>query len=340
MTTMALPKCDLRFGRSSSIRFRLLQCAAVVATLQCCAMAQQAIDCSKADSPMERTICGDSALSSLDRELAGAFQQAIEKAGADSFAIRADERRWLADVSQECRRPACIRQAFETRISELKSQKVTPRGTFTIFRLTKISAAYDFVVRVLAHDPEGLDDRIEGPAEVLVLRKGSIVPLQTIILENIFVNFADGKPLINIGPLYQGFINVGDFNFDGQEDFAIQDGNEGSNSQPTYSVFLYSTKRRQFILSHSLSELTHDGRGLFGLDEKKKHLIVMSSSGCCHHESTEYKVQHGAPIPVSRVIADGTKDKEYLFVSHETYVSGGWHEDTTKRMPVVAYSSL
>ena len=193
---------------------------------------------------------------------------------------------------------------------------------------------------MLAHAPVGLDGYIEGPAEVLVLQKGSIVPLQIITMENIFVNFADGKPLINIGPLYQGFVNVGDFNFDGQEDLAIQDGNDGSSSQPTYSVFLYSTKRKQFILNHPLSELTHDGRGLFSLGAKKKHLIVLSKSGCCHHESTEYKVQHGAPIPVSRVIAEGTADKDYLIVSHETYVSGGWHKDTTKRLPVVAYSSL
>src|SRR6202790_1816665 len=135
MTTMVVPKRDLRFGRSGSIRFRLLQCAAVVVTLQYCAMAQQTTDCIKADSPMERTICGDSALRSLDRELAEAFQQAIAKAGADAFAIRLDERRWLANVSQECRRAACIRQAFEIRISELRSQRVTPRGTFTIFRL-------------------------------------------------------------------------------------------------------------------------------------------------------------------------------------------------------------
>ena len=337
---MVATKRVLRFGRSDSIRYRFLQCAAVVVTLQYSAMAQQAIDCSKANSPMERTICGDSALSSLDRELAEAFQQALAKAGADSFVIRAGELRWLADVSQECRDAACIRRAFEMRISDLKSQSVSPRGAITIFRLTKISAAYDFVVRMLAQAPESLDGYIEGPAEILVSRKGVTAPFQTITMENIFVNFVDEGPLSNMGTVYQSFIHVGDFNFDGQEDFAIEVGNQGSYEQPTYSVFLYSPKRKQFIPNRPLSELTHDGKGFFGLDAKKKHLIVLSRFGCCHHESTEYKVKDNEPIPVSRVVADGTIEKNYLSVSHETYISGGWHEDTTKRIPVVVSSSL
>jgi hypothetical protein len=207
--------------------------------------------------------------------------------------------------------------------------------------LTKLSGAYDFVVRMLAHAPEGLDGYtgqdgyLEGPAEILVSRKGATAPLQTIIMENIFVTFIDGKPLTNTATLHddQGFINVGDFNFDGQEDFAIRDGNGGSYGQPTYSVFLYSTKKKQFILNHPLSKLTNDGQGFFVLDAKKKRLIVLSKSGCCYDESTEYKVKHDAPIPVSRMIEDGRMDRYYLVVSHETYVGGGWHEDTSKRTP-------
>lgn len=331
---------DLRVGRWGSIRFHLLPCAAVVVTLQFGAMAQQTIDCSKTNSLMERTICGDSALSDLNRELTEALQRSVAEAGADSFVIRADERRWLAGVNRECRRVACFRRAFEIRISELKSEKTIPRGTFTMFRLTKLSAAYDFVVRMFGHTLEGLDGYIEGPGEVLVSRKGEIAPLQTIIMENILVSFADGKPFTESGPIYQGFINVGDFDFDGHEDFAIQDGSEGSYAQPTYSVFLYSTERKQFVLNHPLSDLTHDGRGSFGLDAINRHLIVLSKSGCCRHDSTEYKVQHGAPIPVSRVSRDGAIGKDYLSVWHETFIRGRWHEDSTRRVPVVAYSSF
>lgn len=310
------------------MRTRLLLGAAVVVTLQCCAMAQPSFDCGKANSPMERTICADPTLSSLDRELAAAFQQAIAKAGSDSFVIRADERRWLGGVRRECRGVgACVRQAFEMRISELKSQSVTPGASIMDFRLTTVSVAYDFVIRILAHTPDGLDGYLEGPAEILVSRKGATAPFQTITMENIFLSLGrDGRPLTNTAPLYgdQGLINAGDFNFDGQEDFAVQDGHEGSYGQPTYSVFLYSTEKKQFSLNHPLSELTHEGLGFFGVDAKKKHFIVLSKSGCCYHESTEYRVGHDAPIPVSRVIEDGTIDETYLVVSHQQYVNGKW----------------
>jgi hypothetical protein len=211
-----------------------------------------------------------------------------------------------------------------------------PGVDVTVFRLTKISSSYDFEVRMLAHVPEDLDDYREGPAKILVSWKGATAPFQAVNMENIFVSFGkDGRPLTNTAPLYddQGFINVGDFNFDGQEDFAVQVGNEGPYGQANYSVFLYSTDRKQFSLSQPISELTREGLGFFSVDSKKKHLTVQSKSGCCYHESTEYKVEHDAPIPVSRDIEDGTIDRNYLVVSHQRYVDGKWH-GTEERIPM------
>jgi hypothetical protein len=286
---------------------------------------------------VEKTICADLALGSLDRELAEVFQQSIANAGNDAFVVRADQRRWLGEMNQQCDirdANACIRQAFDMRISELKSQSVT--AGITVFRLAKISLSYDFVVRVLGHTPEGMEGYLEGPAEILVSRKGATTPLQTITMENVFFSLGkDGKPITNTAPLYgdQGLINVGDFNFDGQEDFAVQDGHEGSYGQPSYSVFLYSPEKRRFSLNHPLSELTHEGLGFFGVDITKKRLIVLSKSGCCYHESTEYKVERDVPIPDSRVIEDATTNEKDVVVSHERYVDGKW-QGTKEAGPV------
>ena len=321
------------------MRVRFLPFAALVVALQYPATAQPSFDCAKASSTVERTICADTELSSLDRELAEVFRQAVAKAGNDSFVIRADERRWLADVNEQCDRKeavACIREAFDMRISELKSQSAAPAAEITVFRLTKVSSAYDFVVRMSAHTPEGMDGYLEGPAEILVSRKSATAPFQTILMENVFLSLnKDGIPLTNAEPLYgdQGLINVGDFNFDGHEDFAVQDGNAGSYGQPSYSVFLYSPDARQFSLNRPLSELTRVGLGFFAVEPKKRRLIVLSKSGCCYHESTEYRVEHDAPIPVSRVIEDGTIDEKYMVVLHERYVDGRWR-GTEERVPV------
>lgn len=46
---------------------------------------------------------------------------------------------------------------------------------------------------------------------------------------------AGGKPLVNGATLYddQGMIQIGDFNFDGALDFAIQDGNSSCYGGPS-----------------------------------------------------------------------------------------------------------
>jgi uncharacterized protein len=321
------------------MRTCILLWAAVIVTLQYTSMAQTSFDCIRAGSTVEKVICADPAIASLDKDLAESFQQAAAKAGTDGFLVRADEHSWLTKVNDECDNSdagGCIRQALEKRISELKSEMAIPGLGVMVYRLTRISRAYDFEVRMLAHVPENLDDYREGPAKIVVSRKGAASPFQTINVENIFVSLGkDGKPLTNIAPLYgdQGFINVGDFNFDGHDDFAIQVGNQGSYGLPNYSVFLYSTDRQQFSLSQPLSELTRVGLGFFSVDSKKKHLTVLSKSGCCYHESTEYKVEHDAPIPVSRDIEDGTIDKNYLVVSHQRYVDGEW-QGTEERLPM------
>ena len=196
------------------------------------------------------------------------------------------------------------------------------------YRVTNASRSYDFVVRIQEHSWQGTDEYREGPGKVLIFRKGASKPFQTIDMENIFVSRdKHGQPLVNAASRYedQGMINVGDFNFDGHEDFAVQNGNHGSYGQPSYSVYLYSPKKSAFVYSKALSSLIEDTLGFFHVDSKNKHLITFSKSGCCYHETVEYVVEEDLPVPVSRVVEDATTAPDgFEDVRHEKYVNGKW----------------
>jgi hypothetical protein len=196
------------------------------------------------------------------------------------------------------------------------------------YRVTNASRSYDFVVRIQEHSWQGTDEYREGPGEVVIVRKGVSKPFQTIVMENIFVSRdKHGQPLVNTATLYddQGMINVGDFNFDGHEDFAVQNGNHGSYGGPSYSVYLYSPKTTAFVYSKALSSLIEDTLGFFRVDGKNKHLITLSKSGCCYHETVVYAVKEDVPVPVSRVVEDATTAPDgFEDVRHEKYVNGKW----------------
>ena len=210
----------------------------------------------------------------------------------------------------------------------------TVRG-ITEYRLTDASRSFDFVIRIRAHIPEELDGYCEGPGSVLILKKGALVPFQTITLDNIFVSLdQDGKPLRNSAHLYgdQGLINAGDFNFDGHEDFAIQTGNGGSYGSPSYRVYLYTPSQTAFQFSSPMSSLIEQTLGFFHVDSARKRLVTLNKSGCCFHETVEYKVENNLPVPISRVVEDATRKSGYVYVSHEQFVKGKWR-GTTKRVP-------
>ena len=300
---------------------------------------QPSFDCAKADTTIEKAICADPDLASLDAELATAYKQAVARAGDDQSLVRGEERWWISEINRDCdhSNPGdCIREAYAKRLAELESEATSPSKGITEFRFTRVSKAFDFTVRMRVHMPQGMDEYREGPAEILISDKGSATPFQTNAFENVWVSFGpDGNPLTNTSPLYddQGLINVGDFNFDGHEDFAVQTGNEGSYGDPSYSVYLYAPSEKRFRPNRSLSQLTVEGLGFFDVDTQKKHLVVFSKSGCCYHETTEYRVENDAAIPASREIEDGTIDKDHVVVSHQQYVNGEWH-GTRERIPM------
>jgi uncharacterized protein YecT (DUF1311 family) len=295
-------------------------------------------DCAKAASPTEKAICSDPHLSALDGQLSIAYQIALRSAGEGDIVVRHQQRAWLSGLNEQCTGSqinTCIERHQTARIHALSNTPPFDSSRVTEYKLSQSSRSFDFVIRMFPIIQGPDDTTREGPGRVLVFVKGSATPLQTITMDNIFASLGKGgQPLTNTAKLYdyQGLINVGDFNFDGHEDFAIQNGNNGAYGGPSYNVYLYSPSTERFQLSQSMTDLIASTLGFFDVDTKKKLLTTLSKDGCCFHTTTAYTVVHDDPIPVSREIEDATKSDKYVLVTTQLMINGKW-QGKSKRVP-------
>lgn len=76
-------------------------------------------DCTKAATSVETMICADAALSQIDDRLSAAYTKALSGA-ADQAVIRSEQRAWLLNVRNKCSTPACVAQAYSTRLAEIE----------------------------------------------------------------------------------------------------------------------------------------------------------------------------------------------------------------------------
>ncbi|MGN6085867.1 lysozyme inhibitor LprI family protein [Trinickia sp.] len=314
---------------------RLCLTLAISAALPTLASAAS-FDCAAARTPIEHAICDDAQLSALDSELAAAYQSAMKGQGDAAEQLRAQQRAWLRSRSPSGTVDlAALKAAYRARIDELKALPVFPgpdaRVAGPTFRLTKAAKQHDFILRMLqacpAPDHSG-DSTCEGPAQLLIYAKGQSKLAQTINLANVFVTLprnGDG-PLVNSAQLYdyQGVLNVGDFNFDGNEDFGIQTGNEGSYGGPSYDVYVFDPKTARFVYNDAMSELILETLGFFDVDPVHKRIHTWAKSGCCYHEATTYRVERDAPVAVARHIEDAQGSGDKMKVTDEALVNGKW----------------
>ena len=155
--------------------------------------------------------------------------------------------------------------------------------------------------------------------------------LQTISLDEIAIRRDDsGAVLVDSADLYedQGTIDVGDFDFDGREDFAIQVNQDGPYGGPTFAVYLQNANGL-FEESDELSELTRTTLGLFQVDPQRRLLVTMAKSGCCYHETEEHEVHGGKPVVVHRLIEDAMSDDQWVVTTEEALVRGKWTKHVT-----------
>ncbi len=295
-------------------------------------------DCSKAKADVETAICANKELSAFDDSLAEVYRDLLSD-HQDTGRLRDQQRAWLLNRMPDCQYQDnvnfCLIEKYKRRIELLKALKAlrqptksSSSGIQSRYLLDEVSKKHDFVLQLLEKcEPITGEDggTCEGPGIIGVFHKGAKTPVQLIPMDNIFLSFTKrGKPLANSAALYdyQGVINVGDFNFDGQEDFAIQNGNHGSYSGPSYDVYLSIRDSERFEFNRDFSELIDSTLGFFQFDAERKRLVTFGKSGCCYHETTEYEVVGNKPVPISRVIDQAKGDRS--FTHEERWVNGKW----------------
>lgn len=74
--------------------------------------------CAKARSRMDKTICADGQLTSLDKRVADLFELALSQA-PDPGDVKRAQRRWLRE-RDDCKEAACIQASYERRLNALQ----------------------------------------------------------------------------------------------------------------------------------------------------------------------------------------------------------------------------
>jgi hypothetical protein len=211
-----------------------------------------------------------------------------------------------------------------------------------VYDVRTASRRYDFRLTV-ASDAEQTDGTgwCRSPGQLAVSRKGGDAPLQSLLLESVCVVLDDaGRVLANSARMYdaQGTIQVGDFNFDGQEDFAVQDSESGPYGGPTYAVYLYSRREGLFVLSDELSELTQATLGMFQVDTARRRLVTSAKSGCCFHATEEFEVVRDQPELRARHTEAVEPAGDRLVITDEHLIKGTWRT-RSRTVPIDADGS-
>ena len=198
------------------------------------------------------------------------------------------------------------------------------------FNIPDASPQYGARIHVETCDKESCS----GPARIELYRRADKSLVQRFETEDLAILLDDKKqPATNVTQLYsdQSAIIIADFNFDGSEDLAIRNGNNGGYGGPSYDVYVYYATKKQFVPAADLTELASSKLGMFQVDAKRKRLITFEKSGCCWHMTTEYAVVPGKGLldvysKEEAVRADGERVDVIVSERVEAKAGGQWRK--------------
>ena len=188
----------------------------------------------------------------------------------------------------------------------------------------------------------------DGAPALITLRKragGQVV--QRIESAEAFALFKPGRKASefdrNLAYADQNLLLFGDFNFDGQQDLAVRNGNNAGYGGPSYDIYLFDPQSPTLVLSTSFSALTRDENlGMFGIDPVTKSLHTQSKSGCCWRQSATWQIQDNLPVKVAEKTEVVQKPSQaspfmpygYVDVTNRELKSGQWTERRRLEGPV------
>lgn len=131
-------------------------------------------------------------------------------------------------------------------------------------------------------------------------------------------------------PYLHSPLAVGDFNFDGLPDVAVQNGNKGLYRSPGYDVYLQNPGGR-FLFSRDFSDLTLLGMGLFQTDAARKVLITAARVGCCVHLEEEWAVLPNGKLHNIRRTTRDTTTPGKVEITEEIWQNGRWQSRSRQK---------
>ena len=191
------------------------------------------------------------------------------------------------------------------------------------FQLKNASKIYDVNVTV---DSCG-NGSCDGKLKVELFKKPARKSFQTFDFDSTAFSI-DEAEMVNAKMLYdsQSIVFLEDYNFDGMEDLAIRDGNNGGYGGPSYQVYLYSPKIKKFVHNDRFTDLNQSPYlGATEVDKKKKVLRTFSKSGCCWHQTEEFAVVNNRPKKVYEWTQDATiADENKVKITTKRLIKGKW----------------
>lgn len=280
----------------------------------------QAINCTQPlATATEKLICQTPILQQLDNELNKAYSAQKNK-------NQAEQKQWL-DSRNRCTSQTCLQEQYLARINRLTSPK-------QFYFLSNSSKKLNIALTIECKHRDNW--YCEGPANISLFNKKDHKASQTIRMKNLFVELKNDKPSTNLIELYgenNSGIVVDDFNFDGNEDLALRNGNLGSYGGPSYDIYLFSPRKNQFTRNDPLTELASSNLGLFEVNPKKKELYTLTKSGCCWHQSSEYKIINDKPKKIKIITEAMTNDGKFMEITTEKLINGKW-KATVKKVKI------
>lgn len=190
------------------------------------------------------------------------------------------------------------------------------------FDIKKASKSYDIRLEVEKCD----DSFCGGKATFTLFKKRQTKPFQTIKLGDTEFMVVEAEAT-NAKGMYdiQSAVFFEDYNFDGVDDLAVRDGNNGGYGGPSYQIYLFSAKQKKFVHNASLTDLNQGAYlGAMEVDKKKKVLRTFSKSGCCWHQTQEFKIVNNRPQKVYEFTEDAMAADGKVHIEIRRRVSGKW----------------
>ena len=99
-------------------------CTALLSLILMSSAQAASIDCAKASSFVEKAICSDKRLSSMDDQLARLYK-AARAAATNASALETEQKSWLSSRDR-CTNTACLKKTYADRIAALSGPSMAP----------------------------------------------------------------------------------------------------------------------------------------------------------------------------------------------------------------------